>query len=73
MNSRSIVFYLAVSLVFAGSALFVLSLRLTPYKDEKAFSDHYARIGDGQSREYNQLRDAMLTPKASRDNNLTNI
>ena len=54
---------LATVFLAIGAALLAYSLSLAPYKDQKAFDERYGEMHAGQSKEYWQLRDEMLTSK----------
>ncbi len=56
---------LATILLLLGVGIFSSSFTLSPYWDEKLFTERYLALADGQDTEYWKLRDEMLTPKFS--------
>ncbi|MCL2636639.1 MAG: hypothetical protein FWD50_08475, partial [Betaproteobacteria bacterium] len=54
---------LAVILLLVGVALLGYTFSISPYKNEALFEERYMALSDGQSKEYWELRDEMLTPK----------
>jgi hypothetical protein len=54
---------LSAILLLIGIALIGYAYSLAPYKDAALFAERYMALSDGQSTEYWQLRDEMLTPK----------
>jgi len=54
--------YISIS-IFLGICLFGYSLSMKPYKDEDLFEKKYTELSSGQSKEYFELRDSMLTLK----------
>lgn len=49
--------------VLLGVCLFGYSLSMKPYTDEDLFEKKYMELSSGQSKEYFELRDSMLTSK----------
>jgi hypothetical protein len=49
--------------VLLGICLFGYSLSMKPYTDEDLFEKKYMELSSGQSKEYFELRDSMLTSK----------
>lgn len=49
--------------VLLGICLFGYSLSMKPYKDEDLFKKKYMELSSGQSKEYFELRDSLLTSK----------
>lgn len=54
---------LATILFLAGIAVLGFTFSIAPYKDEALFMERYMALSVGQSAEYWQLREEMLTPK----------
>jgi hypothetical protein len=54
---------LAAILLLVGVAILGYAFSIAPYKDEALFMERYMALSAGQSAEYWQLRDEMLTPK----------
>ncbi len=54
---------LAAILLLVGIAILGFASSITPYKDEALFMERYMALSAGQSAEYWQLREEMLTPK----------
>ncbi len=53
----------AFGLLLLGVGLILYSLSLSPYTDEQVFLERYMSLSSGQSKEYWQLRNEMLTSK----------
>jgi len=53
----------AYLLLLVGIAILAYAYSIAPYKDEALFMERYMALSVGQSHEYWQLRDEMLTPK----------
>ena len=49
--------------IFLGVCIFGYSLSMKPYTDEDLFEKKYMELSSGQSKEYFELRDSMLTLK----------
>jgi hypothetical protein len=54
---------LSATLLLIGVALVGYAYSLAPYTDETVFLERYMALANGQSTEYWELRDEMLTPK----------
>ena len=54
---------LAAILLLVGIAFLGFASSIAPYKDEALFMERYMALSAGQSAEYWQLREEMLTPK----------
>jgi hypothetical protein len=50
-------------LLLVGIAILGFASSITPYKDEALFMERYMALSAGQSAEFGQLREEMLTPK----------
>lgn len=55
--------FVAYLLLLVGMAILAYAYSIAPYKDEALFMERYMALSAGQSSEYWQLRDEMLTPK----------
>ncbi|MEW5786926.1 MAG: hypothetical protein AB1899_03630 [Pseudomonadota bacterium] len=53
----------AYLILLVGIAILAYAYSIAPYKDEALFMERYMALSAGQSNEYWQLRDEMLTPK----------
>jgi hypothetical protein len=54
---------LSATLLLIGVAIVGYAYSLAPYTDEAAFLEQYTALAQGQSTEYWELRNKMLTPK----------